>query len=205
MALSGPGVRWYGWAAVLGGVLFAASDFAARLLVAALDGGGAATGGYVLWTTLSLLSLALLQLALIGLYSPHRQTAGTVGWVGFFLASAGIAVAFFVVSVYAFIALPGTPDDPELLGAGPPPWNPDLVLEASSTESVLRRAARRYDVIVVSAPPVLRVADTLLLSRIADGVVLVADRRRTSRDDLTEGFAVLDVAGARVLGVVLRD
>ena len=92
-----------------------------------------------------------------------------------------------------------------VLGAGPPPWNPDLVLEASSTESVLRRAARRYDVIVVSAPPVLRVADTLLLSRIGDGVVLVADRRRTSRDDLSEGFAALDVAGARVLGVVLRD
>ena len=48
-----------------------------------------------------MLALALLQLALIGLYPPHRQAAGTVGWVGFFLASAGIAVAFFVVSVYA--------------------------------------------------------------------------------------------------------
>jgi hypothetical protein len=35
--------------------------------------------------------------------------------------------------------------------------------------------------------------------------VLVVDRRRTSRDDLSEGFARLDVVGARVLGVVLRD
>ena len=121
MTLSAPVVRWYGWAAVLGGLLFAASDFVARL-VATLDGGGDATGGgYALWTALSLLALALLQLALIGLYSPHRQTAGTIGWVGVFLASMGIAFAFFVVSVYAFVALPGIPEDPELLGAGPPP------------------------------------------------------------------------------------
>ncbi len=112
-------VRWYGWAAVVGGVLFAASDFAARLL-AALDGGGAATGGYALWTTLSLLALALLQLALIGLYSPHRETAGTLGWVGFFLASAGIAFAFFIVLIYTVVASPLPLDDPELLEAGPP-------------------------------------------------------------------------------------
>jgi hypothetical protein len=117
MALPIPLVRWYGWAAVLGGVLFAASDFVARL-VATLD--GTAMGGYAAWTTLSLLALALLQLALIGLYSPHRQTAGTLGWVGFFLASMGIAFAFFIVLVYAAVASPLPIDDPELLEAGPP-------------------------------------------------------------------------------------
>lgn len=50
-------------------MLFAASDFVARL-VATLEGAGALTGGYALWITLSLLALALLQLALIGLYTP---------------------------------------------------------------------------------------------------------------------------------------
>lgn len=79
------------------------------------------TGGYALWITLSLLALALLQLALIGLYTPHRQNVGTLGWVGFFLASMGIAFAFFIVLVYAALASPLTPDDPELLKGGPPP------------------------------------------------------------------------------------
>lgn len=92
-----------------------------------------------------------------------------------------------------------------VLGAGPPPWSPDLLLESASTESALRRAARQFDIVLVSAPPVLQLADTLLLSRITDGTVLVVDRRRTTRDDLAEGFARLDVVGARVLGVVLRD
>ncbi len=119
MALSSPVVRWYGWAAVLGGVLFAASDFAARL-VDTLNEPGSATGGYALWTIISLLALALLQLALIGLYTPHRQTAGALGWVGFLLTSTGIAFAFFNVLVYAVVASPLPPDDPELLEAGPP-------------------------------------------------------------------------------------
>ena len=78
------------------------------------------TGGYALWITLSLLALALLQLALIGLYSPHRQTVGSLGWVGFFLASMGIAFAFFIVLVYAALASPLIPDDPKLLKGAPP-------------------------------------------------------------------------------------
>ena len=120
MVFAGPIVRWYGWAAVLGGVLFVASDFVARFLVAALHGGGTTTSGYALWTTLSLLALALLQVALIGLYSPHRRTAGTLGRVGLFLASTGIAFAFLIVLVYAVAASPLPLDDPELLEAGPP-------------------------------------------------------------------------------------
>lgn len=91
-----------------------------------------------------------------------------------------------------------------VLGAGPAPFDPDLLLETRSTDSVLRRTARHFDMVVVSAPPVLRIADTLLLSRIADGVVLVADRRRTNRDALAESHAALKVVGARVLGIVLR-
>lgn len=91
-----------------------------------------------------------------------------------------------------------------LLGAGLTAPDPDLVIESRMTSSVLRRAARQFDVMVMSGPPVLRVADALLLSRVADGVVLVVDRRRTSRDELAEGFARLQVVGATVLGVVLR-
>ena len=119
MVFAGPIVRWYGWAAVLAGVLFVASDVVARL-VANFDGGGTTTSGHALWTTLSLLALALLQVALVGLYSPHRRTAGTLGRVGFFLASTGIAFAFLIVLVYAVAASPLPLDDPELLEAGPP-------------------------------------------------------------------------------------
>jgi hypothetical protein len=115
------GLWWYGLAAVVGGVLFTVSDFASLLISNPSDPSDEiSTEAYASWAALSLFTLALLQVALIGLYAPQQETAGTLGWVGFLLAFFGVAVAFFIVLVYAFIASPGTPDDPELLGTGPP-------------------------------------------------------------------------------------
>ena len=115
------GLWWYGLAAVVGGVLFTASDFVGLLISNRNDPSNEiSTEAYASWAALSLFTLALLQVALIGLYAPQQETASTLGWVGFLLAFIGMAVAFFTVLVYAFIASPGTPDDPELLGAGPP-------------------------------------------------------------------------------------
>jgi hypothetical protein len=112
---------WYGLAAVVGGVLFTISDFVA-LLISIPDGPSHEfpAEAFAGWAALSLFTLALLQVALIGLYAPQRESAGTLGWVGFFLAFFGMAVAFFVVLIYALVASPETADDPELLGGGPP-------------------------------------------------------------------------------------
>ena len=112
---------WCGLAAVGGGLLFTISDFVA-LFATNLDDPGEeiTTSAYAAWSALSLFALALLQVALIGLYASQRETAGTLGWVGFLLAFFGMAIAFLVVLVYAFANSSLTPDDPELLDAGPP-------------------------------------------------------------------------------------
>jgi hypothetical protein len=112
-------LRWYGLAAVVVGVLFTGSDFVA-LLVSTLDPGEKAlTDAYAGWTALSLFTLALLQVALIGLYVPQRDTIGTLGWIGFLLAFIGTSIAFLVVLIYAIVASPMTPADPDFLEAGP--------------------------------------------------------------------------------------
>jgi hypothetical protein len=112
---------WYGLAAVVGGVLFTISDFVALLISLPDDPSHEFSAeAYAGWAALSLFTLALLQVALIGLYAPQRESAGTLGLVGFFLAFFGMAVAFFVILIYALVASPGTADDPELLGGGPP-------------------------------------------------------------------------------------
>ena len=114
-------LRWYGLAAVVVGVLFTVSDFVA-LLVTTLDDPGeeALTDAYAGWAALSLFTLALLQVALIGLYVPQRVSTGTLGWVGFLLAFIGTSITFLVVLIYAVVASPMTPADPGLLEAGPP-------------------------------------------------------------------------------------
>ncbi len=114
-------LRWYGLAAVVVGVLFTLSDFVA-LLVTTLDDPGeeAFTDAYAAWAALSLFTLALLQVALIGLYTPQRGTTGTLGWIGFLLAFIGTSITFLVVLIYATVASPMTPADPGFLEAGPP-------------------------------------------------------------------------------------
>jgi hypothetical protein len=112
---------WYGLAAVVVGVLFTVSDFVA-LFVSTLDDPGeeALTDAYAGWAALSLFTLALLQVALIGLYVPQRVSTGTLGWVGFLLAFIGTSITFLVVLIYAVVASPMTPADPGVLEAGPP-------------------------------------------------------------------------------------
>ncbi len=114
-------LRWYGLAAVVVGVLFTGSDFVA-LFVSTLGDPGekALTDAYAGWTALSLFTLALLQVALIGLYVPQRGTTGTLGWIGFLLAFIGTSITFLVVLIYAIVASPMTPADPDFLEAGPP-------------------------------------------------------------------------------------
>lgn len=102
-------------------MLFAVSGFLALVVVNRGDAGGeGAAEAYAGWAALSLFALVLLQVALIGLYVPQRETAGVLGWVGFLLAFFGATVAFFVILIDGFIALPLPPDHPGLLGAGPP-------------------------------------------------------------------------------------
>lgn len=60
-----------------------------------------------------------------------------------------------------------------------------------------------YDVVIVDAGPLLPYADALAVAAHADGVVLCAQRGRTTRADLEQALALLAEQGAPVLGTVL--
>jgi succinoglycan biosynthesis transport protein ExoP len=90
-----------------------------------------------------------------------------------------------------------------VLPAGLPPGDPSAVLRSGPIGDLIADLANNYDVVLVKAPPVLRVADGLMFSRIADGTVVVADGPRMHRKELAEEVHVLEVADARVLGIVL--
>jgi len=56
----------------------------------------------------------------------------------------------------------------------------------------------------VDGPPLLPVADSLLLAPHVDGVVLIYEAGRTSRAAVLRAKALLDSVGAKLLGVVLN-
>jgi polysaccharide biosynthesis transport protein len=92
-----------------------------------------------------------------------------------------------------------------VIPAGPMPREPSLLLDSASVSRLVGELGEGYDVVLVKAPPVLRVADGLLQARVADGAVVVTDQAAMNRDTLAEEVQALEVAGADVLGIVLTS
>jgi polysaccharide biosynthesis transport protein len=90
------------------------------------------------------------------------------------------------------------------LAAGSPETNPGRVIQGSRTGALIEQLLRRFDIVIIDAPPVLPVPDALTLGRWADGVLLAA-RHDTSRLPLLQQAQKLLLnAGIPLLGVVIN-
>jgi Mrp family chromosome partitioning ATPase len=72
-------------------------------------------------------------------------------------------------------------------------------------KGVMNQLLDRYDFILVDSPPVLPVADGLVLSRLVDSVLLVVRSRVTDKKLAQEARKRLTRVHARILGIVLND
>jgi succinoglycan biosynthesis transport protein ExoP len=91
-----------------------------------------------------------------------------------------------------------------ILPSGPIPPNPSEILGSAKMEVTLEALAAEYDFILVDSPPVLAVTDAVVLSRRADGVIIVADAGTTRRGQLKQAVEQLRSSNAHLLGVVLN-
>lgn len=89
--------------------------------------------------------------------------------------------------------------------SGPVPPGPAELLGSKRAGEVFDALRRNFDVIIIDSPPVMPVADALVISRFADATLLVANAKRTRRDDLARSFDALQQAGANVVGTVLNQ
>jgi capsular exopolysaccharide synthesis family protein len=90
------------------------------------------------------------------------------------------------------------------LGAGSVPPNPTELLGSQRMREVLARLQKRFAYVLIDAPPLTPVSDSVVLSTLVDGVVLVVDQQRTARQTVRDARARLAYARAKVLGVVLN-
>jgi len=91
-----------------------------------------------------------------------------------------------------------------LLPPGPIPPNPADLVSSPAMESLLLQLRQRFQHVVLDSPPLLLVTDGILLSTLADGVVLVVESGGTSHGALHRVRRVLDRSGANILGAVLN-
>jgi capsular exopolysaccharide synthesis family protein len=97
-----------------------------------------------------------------------------------------------------------TEDRLSVLPAGPMPEDPEQELGSKAMGALLETLRASHDVVVVDAPPLLPVGDAVALGGAADGCLVVARYRKTTRAELAEATATLSAARVRVLGVVLN-
>ncbi|WP_175907189.1 polysaccharide biosynthesis tyrosine autokinase [Burkholderia sp. BCC1640] len=80
----------------------------------------------------------------------------------------------------------------------------ELLLQPALAE-LIEQVASRYDMVVIDGPPLLPVADALVLGRLAGTVFLVARSGVTTLAELDESARRLEHAHIDVRGVVLND
>ena len=90
-----------------------------------------------------------------------------------------------------------------LLPAGPIPPNPADLLSSGRATTLIRELESEYDVVLVDAPPVLGLADSLLLASITHNVLFVIESGKTRTKAALETIGLLRDTGASVLGAVL--
>ncbi|MEX1361606.1 MAG: polysaccharide biosynthesis tyrosine autokinase, partial [Nannocystaceae bacterium] len=102
-------------------------------------------------------------------------------------------------------APPGAHERLDVIPCGALPEHPAELLETPALARLLEQLRARYDVVIFDSPPVLPVADPLILARAMDGVVLVPRAGRTTQGQLHRTLELLRRTGTRVLGLVLNE
>ena len=99
----------------------------------------------------------------------------------------------------------GGADGLRVLTSGHSEENAADLLASGKLDQVLAELSGMADVVIIDSPPVLPLADSLILAASVDGVLLVVGSRLTTRRGLARAREVMDHAGARVIGAVLNN
>ncbi len=92
-----------------------------------------------------------------------------------------------------------------VLACGPLPPNPSELLHTQRFQEVLAQVKAQFDRVLLDSPPAGVVADPLVLSSYAQGVVLTVRCKKSTRESVARARRALLDVNARILGVVLND
>ena len=91
-----------------------------------------------------------------------------------------------------------------LLTSGPLPPAPSELLSRKVVEEQLHRLTTVFDYVVVDSPPLLPVADALVLSGYVDALILVANAKSTTKRSLHRAVELLQQVDAPIAGTIFN-
>ncbi len=93
----------------------------------------------------------------------------------------------------------------DLIPSGSLPPNPSELLSSEAMGDLLGRLSLQYDYIFVDTPPLGVVSDSLVLSEVVAGMVLVTRQGQTTYEELQNAVQAIKNVNGNLLGVVISD
>jgi len=90
-----------------------------------------------------------------------------------------------------------------LMPSGPLPPNPADLLSTGRFQQVLGEVTSDFDIVLIDAPPVIGLADSLLLASVGGHVMFVVESGKTRTKAAVEALRMLGGTGAHILGATL--
>ncbi|HEU4423556.1 MAG TPA: polysaccharide biosynthesis tyrosine autokinase [Pilimelia sp.] len=92
-----------------------------------------------------------------------------------------------------------------IIASGPPVVSPGELVASPAMAEAIRTLERAFDIVLIDAPPLLPVADAVVLGALASGVLIVARTRETRIERLSQAVNLLARADAQLVGAVLNE
>lgn len=91
-----------------------------------------------------------------------------------------------------------------LLPSGPLSANPSELINSLALRELLEQMKEQYDVILMDTPAVLTVTDSVIVSALCDGVIMVVAAGKVKKEKLKKAQEQLEHVNARILGIVIN-
>lgn len=92
----------------------------------------------------------------------------------------------------------------DVLASGLTVSSPTELLGSKNMTELLRTVSENYDMVLIDAPALLTSTETSVLSNRCTGVVLVVNRGKTSMENTITAKRVLELAHAKLMGVIFN-
>jgi capsular exopolysaccharide synthesis family protein len=92
-----------------------------------------------------------------------------------------------------------------LLTSGPVPPNPAELIGSEQMSNLLKTLQKHFTHVVVDSPPIASFTDGVLIASMVDGVILVVNSGKSSRQVVRRSRQLLMDIGAKIFGVVLNN
>ena len=92
----------------------------------------------------------------------------------------------------------------DILFSGEVPPNPSELLASDKFAELIEEMSKRYDYILVDAPPINVVSDAAIIAKRVDGVLLLVRHTKSTRENVRQAVANLQMVNANILGYVFN-